>query len=66
MAAFGNIKTVVFRKFSIFFVTTRALKGILRFFVVDITNSLKEKNGSNIAFILILVYRPTENIASLK
>ncbi|MPM94381.1 hypothetical protein SDC9_141527 [bioreactor metagenome] len=65
MATFWNYKAMIFIKSCKFLITTGSFQCILGFFIVHVTDSLKEQDWCNVILKLILVDRASQNIASL-
>ena len=66
MAALWYNKAMLLRERSVVGISTGLFKGPLCFFVVDIRYTFKEEDRRNIAFELILIDGPAQNVTSLK
>ena len=66
MAAGWNHKRVHFLCLGILHIATGKSQRICVFFIINIRNSLEEEDRRHIAFVLILVNRPAQNVAGFK
>ena len=66
MAALRNDKAVIFREAGVFLVTTRFFESNLSFFIINVGETLEEKNRRYITLIFVLIDGATQNIAGFK